>query len=466
MPAGLLTLQVVVYGIALWLGLYLIMRDPSKTRLHLAGWGLIAYGLSLAADTLSMVAATDGLIALFDRLHNLLIVIPPLLWAGAVLRLLPDDLPARRWAWRLWVNGFLPATLMLLLILAGADLPVGFAGGITPFGVIFAGLIVPPLLGAFILLIWYRKAVEPRRAFYLLLLGLMFFGLGVGMLISPLDWLPRSLLLPGMGVDLLLLGVATALHDAADEGEVLLPDMIRSLDAALLIGAFLGGQAALVMFLATGITFSMVILLLALITSAVLLVTLSDPIQAALDRLAFAAFPALVPRRDVLRAASQAASRVDDTLAAANIDPDKFDRLTRRVLGYMGDLPRLAKSPLTHLPLIDHRLAGRGIEPDTLARAAELKMVLTESIDRLKPRGQGDFGTTEEWRFYNALHWIYVRGLRPYSRRYAANGDLTGAEHQALDWFRAQVPERTLYNWQNAAARLVAQDIREQMDSP
>jgi hypothetical protein len=28
------------------------------------------------------------------------------------------------------------------------------------------------------------------------------------------------------------------------------------------------------------------------------------------------------------------------------------------------------------------------------------------------------------------------------------------------------VPERTLYNWQNAAARLVAQDLRGEMEPP
>jgi hypothetical protein len=38
--------------------------------------------------------------------------------------------------------------------------------------------------------------------------------------------------------------------------------------------------------------------------------------------------------------------------------------------------------------------------------------------------------------------------------------DIDPAARQALDWFRASVPERTLHNWQNAAARLVAQDLR------
>ena len=36
--------------------------------------------------------------------------------------------------------------------------------------------------------------------------------------------------------------------------------------------------------------------------------------------------------------------------------------------------------------------------------------------------------------------------------------------HPIADWiFRAAVPERTLYNWQTTAARLVAQDLRERM---
>jgi hypothetical protein len=33
----------------------------------------------------------------------------------------------------------------------------------------------------------------------------------------------------------------------------------------------------------------------------------------------------------------------------------------------------------------------------------------------------------------------------------------------ALEWLQISVPERTLHNWQNAAARLIAQDLREQL---
>ena len=39
-----------VYGLALWLGLYPIGRDPRAPRLLLTGSGLLAYALALACD--------------------------------------------------------------------------------------------------------------------------------------------------------------------------------------------------------------------------------------------------------------------------------------------------------------------------------------------------------------------------------------------------------------------------------
>ena len=54
-------------------------------------------------------------------------------------------------------------------------------------------------------------------------------------------------------------------------------------------------------------------------------------------------------------------------------------------------------------------------------------------------------------------------GLKPYSRRAEHNG-LDSSAQEALDWFRTYIPERTLYNWQNSAAKLIAQHLREQMN--
>ena len=49
--------------------------------------------------------------------------------------------------------------------------------------------------------------------------------------------------------------------------------------------------------------------------------------------------------------------------------------------------------------------------------------------------------------------------LKPYTRR-ADYDSLDKTSRAALDWFQTSVPERTLHNWQNAAAKLISEDIR------
>ena len=82
------------------------------------------------------------------------------------------------------------------------------------------------------------------------------------------------------------------------------------------------------------------------------------------------------------------------------------------------------------------------------------------NLPKLKPRGKGEFGTTNEWRHYNALYYPYIVGLKPYSLR-ATNDELDENLQEVARWFNTNVPERTLYNWQTAATKLVAQDLRE-----
>jgi hypothetical protein len=76
------------------------------------------------------------------------------------------------------------------------------------------------------------------------------------------------------------------------------------------------------------------------------------------------------------------------------------------------------------------------------------------------PDANGDYGTTDEWRHFNALYFPYVLGLKPY-RRQLNVAEVDTAVLPIIEWFRSQVPERTLYNWQTKAAQLVAQDLRE-----
>jgi len=301
----------------------------------------------------------------------------------------------------------------------------------------------------------------PQLPLATLLTATIFFALSMGLLAIPILPLPVSVILLAISGDLALLGYGISALDAFDEGEALLPDFLRSLGFSAFAALLFGGQVAVAMLI-NGVSLEMLVLLLAVMATAIATQTFSDPIQSALDRLIFARFPRLRQARADLRAAASALPRVNEALDLETIDEVEFARLTRRALGHMGDLQRLAANPLTRLPVIEARLAARGEPASTLSRAAELKALLAESIARLKPRTGDDFGTSDEWRYYNALYFPYVAGLKPYSRRSAFDNGLAPLEKAVLDWFQAQVPERTLHNWQNAAARLVAQDLREQ----
>ncbi|MET0700563.1 MAG: hypothetical protein ABWY93_12945, partial [Mycobacterium sp.] len=185
---------------------------------------------------------------------------------------------------------------------------------------------------------------------------------------------------------------------------------------------------------------------------------LADPLAGVLDRLAFSRSPTLRADRAALRRTESALPlRSADPLAG--IDDETFARLTRRALGHYGDLSKLVASPLTALPVIDERLAARGAPDAPIERANELKALLADRIARLKPRDAGDFGTTEQWRHYNSLYFPYVVGVRAYAQNATAAG-LDPTARQAWQWLVTEVPQRSLHNWQNAAARLIAADLR------
>jgi hypothetical protein len=185
---------------------------------------------------------------------------------------------------------------------------------------------------------------------------------------------------------------------------------------------------------------------------------MADPLAGLLDRLTFSRSPALRADRAALRDAEAALPRRSAS-PLDGIDEDSFARLTRRALGHYGDLSKLVASPLTKLPIIDERLAARGAADAPLERANELKALLAERIAALKPRDGGDFGTTEHWRYYNSLYFPYVVGVRAYAQNATAAG-LDPIARQAWQWFVTEVPQRSLHNWQNAAARLIAADLR------
>jgi hypothetical protein len=460
---ALIILQTFIFSLILWLGLYLLARNPASAQLRFAALGLISYALILAGDLLAAHASSATALRL-TRLYWPLLFFPALFWFGAISRRLPEDAP---------LYTVLHKTFKLALLL-GIPLYIFSAAGNLIFDFrqvpprpgtlyfVFVAAVLLPMLGAVLAAVWLFKSSQPKRPLGFLALATMFFGLSGILFILPFNWLAPTWFIIGVSVDFILLGLTIALLDAFDEGESLRLDLLRAFSAYLLAVGMFGGVVMLTIVFGTGVTFTMLVLMLAIIAVAIFSQTFIDSIQAVLDQLVFKQLPLLRKTRADLRSIAGALPRLNSTLNLDRLDDEEFAQITRRALSNMGNLPKIASNPLTRLPVIDDRLATRNTVNNSLERAAELKTLLTESIVRLKPRHKGDFGTSEEWRYFNALYFPYVVGLKPYSRR-AEHNDLAPAAQEALEWFRTYIPERTLYNWQNAAAKLVAQDLREKM---
>lgn len=63
MTGAQLFIEVLVFGLALWLGLYLLNRNLADTRLQLAGLGLVVYAGVLALDILAPYAPMPALLS-------------------------------------------------------------------------------------------------------------------------------------------------------------------------------------------------------------------------------------------------------------------------------------------------------------------------------------------------------------------------------------------------------------------
>jgi hypothetical protein len=412
-------ISVFAFGFAWWLGLYLLARDPAKPTLRRAGIGLLGYALALATADLGPPV-----------LHAVLLSLPSVFWTGVIVALLGRADAVWRWF-------VLPATLVL--------------AAVGPFvGDWAAAVVVLPLFWALGLLVRHHAEVRGARFTALLMFGL------AGSLVL-LGFLPddaRFLLLAGIGVDLVLLGGCVAVLDAFDEGEAIRRDMLWSLLVAGGVAVLFGSQVALAALL---IDRPLDLLVHGVVGAAIAVQVLARPINALADRFAFRGAPELRHERSELREVAAALPRRAE-VTLAEFDEAEFARLTRRALSHYGDLGKLASSPLTTLPAITTRLAAREVPDAPLARATELKALLLDTITQLKP-ADGDFGTSEEWRHYNALYFYYVVGVRPYSVRTKVT-ELDPVARRALAWFADQVPERTLHNWQAAAAKIVADELR------
>jgi len=441
-------LSAVVFCLSWWLGLYLLARDPRKPVLILAAIGLTGFAAVVALDAVRLVSGS----ALLSSVEVYLAAVPGIAWFGVLLELSrPDD----TWRSRAGEVGLIVGVALVALL--GAAMAGTVEGPLRTGHWVMIAAISVSTLGAMVRVV---RKVRPRRVVGYVVLATLFFALANAILIIPLGLVPSWLALASTGFDVAVLGVAVAMWDAFDEGQALRADMLRSFVATSVVSTLFAGQA-LIGLAVTDEKTALTVLLFTSLAIAITINVLADPLAGVLDRLTFAGSPALRADRAALRGTEAAlprrsASPLDD------VDEETFVRLTRRALGHYSDLTKLVASPLTYLPIIDERLAERGAPDQPLERANELKALLAERIARLKPRDGGDFGTTEEWRHYNSLYFPYVVGVRAYAQNATAAG-LDPVARQAWQWFVTEVPQRSLHNWQNAAARLIAADLRGQL---
>jgi hypothetical protein len=445
-------LSAVVFTMSWWLGLYLLARDPRKPVLVLAAIGLTSFAVVVALDAVRVSSAAHA--DLLSRIEIYLVAVPAVAWFAVLVELArPCD------SWRSRAGEALLIAVVAAAVLAGAVLAGSVDGPLRAGHWVMFAVISVSTLGAMLATVLRRSQPGPVAGF--VIVGTLFFALGNAILIIPLGLVPSWLALASTGFDVALLGLAVALWDSFDEGQALRADMLRSFAATVVVAGLFGGQALIGLAVAgpdSSGRAALTVLLFTSLSVAVAIHVFADPLAGVLDRLAFWKSPVLRADRAALRS-TEAALPLRKAGPLDDVDDDAFARLTRRALGHYGDLSRLVASPLTALPEIDVRLAQRRVPDQPLERANELKALLADSIARLKPRDGGEFGTSDEWRYYNALYFPYVVGVRAYAQNATASG-LDPVARQAWQWFVTEVPQRSLHNWQNAAARLIAADLR------
>ena len=443
-------LSALVFSLSWWLGLYLLARGPRKPVLALAAVGLCSFATAVALDAIRLVTQS----VLLGHVEIYLVAVPGVAWFAVLVELArPCD------GGRARTGEVLLVGVVAALTLVGATLAGSVNGPLRLGHLVMFAVISASTLGALVAAL--RRPSQPIPVVGLVVIATLFFALSNAILIIPLGVVPSWLALASTGCDVLALGVAVALWDAFDEGQALRADMLRSFTGTGAVAVLLGGQMLIGIALTPQQTTAQTALTVLLFTSLAIATSvqvLADPLAGLLDRLVFSRSPMLRADRETLRR-TQSALPLRSADPLDDFDDDTFARLTRRALGHYGDLSKLVASPLTGLPAIDERLAARGAPDQPLERAIELKALLADRIARLKPRDGGDFGTTEQWRYYNSLYFPYVVGVRAYAQNATAAGlDVTA--RQAWQWFVTEVPQRSLHNWQNAAAKLIAADLR------
>ncbi|WP_433791927.1 hypothetical protein [Actinoplanes sp. CA-252034] len=424
MTLGVPAIAVPAFALSCWLACYLIGRDPTRATLRWTATALVSYALGVAAWTVWPVSATA----------EVLLCIPALCWAGAVVSLLPLTPSERRSIDRgaLLLGG---AFLLMIIFLPQAGRLV----------------VLAPMVGALSLMWRLREQITPKMLpLALTVMAVLCTGALVLLLFTSSGELAA---IAALGLDLLVVGYLMAVAHASETGERLRPDLRRSMVAQLAVLVLAGIPAGVTLWLIRDHD-GLALLQFVVLAAGSALAGLGSQVRRALDRVALADDQPLRSDRSALFLNADALLRRREQRRLNTIGEPEFLRMTRRAINDFGDLNRLARSPLTDLPAVERRLAGREDQPR--ARARELRAVLRECVSSMRPAGP--FGTTEEWRYYNVLQFCCVLGLNPYARRLRTDGASREAR-LAVEWFKRYVPRDVMKQWQREAAMLVAEQL-------
>ena len=459
MPAAII-IELVTFSIVTWLGFYLLSRSARNPLTAGAGSGAVAYGIILGLFFFSSQAGAPDFL---NRLSWSLLVFPAYFWSVSLIYLERNGSEDESIGKPSFLRTGLPATLIAALLLY--SLPVFWdqgtarpsSAGLFLLSLSFA---LPLAAGLYSLARISKSEAAAFVGVRAALVVTLFFTLGSGLLLFPLSIIDPAWLHIAVAGDFALLAVVIARLDAFNLGERLLADFFRSLTFSMGLAALFGGQVGFIIAISTGPTLPMLALLHLTIFAALFVSVFTDELQYLLEkRLPDRGQPANFNYRAVARAAI----KMHPGSTPSGLDEKGFYRQTRRALSDFGNLPKLVTNPLIYLDAVSARLNAHGLPDSPLDRARVLKTILTAAVMRLKPTGAKLIDETEEWRFFNSLYYPYILGLKPYRRR-ATYSDLDENSRQALNWFNSTVPERTLYNWQQAAANLVAQQLRNPYD--
>lgn len=478
-------IQLFGFGSFLWLGLYMLTRRETQAVSRLAGASMILQGCFFFSGAL-MAIQTDGATeALLGRAWWWDSVVPAALWFHMTAHLLGPPWWERR---RPFVVGLYVAAGIMVALGTFTDLiheygpphvgdgsVAGLSAG--PLYPLFAAYVLCcAVAGVANLLVLvrqegFRATTRSAAAVRSLTAGGVLFLIGAAELM--LNTMLRATIPFGQSsgslaliAGLAVFGYTVARYNALLTGNDVRRDFAYNLSATVIVWLLYVPCVLLLLGVDEPRHALLALLLMALGTASH---TLFDAGRSWRNKLFYTR-----PEQAVLGDMRQleyvlGASPVSGVDSAPHVDERELKRAVRRALTDLQNPTRLATSKLLGMRIVSLRAQELGVDDNRLGRAAALKDILADLIDALRPAGGGAGVTSDAWRFYNCLCYPYILDttlsrvptrLRAVQERRRRDGSPKSDHERVLEWL-STVNENTFYKWQDRAAEIIAETIRD-----